>query len=149
MNTEEKTNELFETAEGSLLKIHDKITIGLDSGANLGITLRIPGKPNMYIQMNIEEEVNLLAFWLNKNFKLNISPDFKQVQEHEDLKIVAENRLKVIESDIDRMHELSELLKRCVSTLTGVLEAEDIKGVDLLSLEARKQIKLLLEEVKK
>jgi hypothetical protein len=144
---EELLNELFETSEGDLMKIHKKYRMSIDKGSNLGIGIARPNQTNLYIQLSTDE-INRFAFWLNKNFDLELCPGFKEAKEHEDLKLLAENRKKANDDAVVRMNELARMIRRFTSICGGVLEAERLKG-EFLSTEARLQIKEIMEEAMK
>lgn len=145
---EQQIEKLFETEEGSLMKVHEKARLGFDSGSNLGLVVMMNNHTRIQIQMDVDE-INLFAFWLNKNFELKLCPDFKQVQDHEELKKIAQDRKEIIKNDIERMSELNGVIKRCVSTFKSIMEVEEVKGDSILSLEAKKQINSIIDEVEK
>lgn len=145
----ENIEKLFETSEGGLMKVGDKSQIGFDAGSNLGVTIMRSNSNNIYFQFDQENEIELLAFWLNKNFKLKMCPDFEKLQGFEELKKKSSDYKAIIEDNADRMHELGNIIKRCVSTFKSIMDVEELRGNSILSFEAKKQINAIIDEASK
>lgn len=79
-------------------------------------------------------EVQLLAYWLRKNFDINFLPGFKEAIQYEQQNI--------------EIRDLKNMIMRLASTLEGLVAADEIKG-KFLSEEALYQIKLTIQDAKK
>lgn len=142
---EDNTVDYLVEKDNVLIRIEEdrKLTINKGSGGGLNITAT-----DLYCTVirNFEQrEVDLLAYWLSKNFPINFLPGFKEAIEYRNMKEESEKNKELINDSIDRMNELSNMVKRLTSILVGIVEADSLKS-NCLSQEALNQITKAIED---
>ncbi len=132
------TDKLIETKgklikQGDVFEKHDK---------GLSITCGIDG-----VWLN-DEETELLAYWISKNFDLSFLPGFKEALEYRTKIQECEKYKEIALDNVDRMKELTDMIKRLTNVLEGVMEADELKNGGL-SAEAISQIQGAINDANK
>ena len=120
-----KTNKLIEAGE-KLVKIdgHESAEI---KKTEIGFSISFDTGMIVYGQDFTNEDAELLAKWIQKNYHISHLPGFKEAVEYEEMRAKLDKYKEVIEDNVDRLKELVDMTKRLMSVISGVIEADQIR----------------------